>query len=283
MLTLLGRIWFNALFIACMLVFAATTRVVHASCWVLRVQRETAEVICVICASWIFWWFFTLNPHISIAGRREIDFDALRSAVRKEGIIACCNHSSFLDPFVFISQLPGWLVWERRVRCLMAERLFEYPVVGTSMGAHLGSFKVFFKSVDPHSESFSVDRDAQQAEQVKVDSHLRRGGLLVVCPEGTVSDVAPKLRMFRRGAFAMALEHASQIWCIAMLGNHVVWPKRVGWGGFAATIRLRTFFPVAPDATKKGGGDAGSSEELAAKVQQAMADALEGMIREESG
>ena len=119
------------------------------------------------------------------------------------------NHASFFDFFLFTAMLPPSVICKAHVRTVMSASLTKIPIVGTSIGEHAGSFKVFFQAKGAgfgkgDASDFSVDRDRQQKETDRMETHIEKSrGMIAFCPEGGMNKTPEEgLNPFRRGSFA---------------------------------------------------------------------------------
>ena len=145
------RVYFNVTFVAFLLVFTAIAHLVHLiGEKVVKSERKTNESMTTVISSWMFWFWFKINPHVRLCGvsKLQADFEKLSSALSAEdSLFLLNNHSSYLDPFLAITMLPSGFIKERAARCMMAANLFQIPVVGKTFQL-LGSLPVHFKAQD---------------------------------------------------------------------------------------------------------------------------------------
>jgi 1-acyl-sn-glycerol-3-phosphate acyltransferase len=137
-----------------------------------------------------------LVPHLRLVtpSRRELG--------RTRGTVVICNHLSFLDPMLLLSLLP-------RTITIVRPDFLRVPVFGWLLrGAG-------FLDPDLFAEGQPwVDRVAR---------HLRKGGNLLVFPEGTRSrdgNLAP----FKKGAFYLARVLAAPILVLHVRGTDRLFP-----------------------------------------------------------
>jgi 1-acyl-sn-glycerol-3-phosphate acyltransferase len=124
-------------------------------------------------------------------------------------VIVACNHISYLDP---LTNGDAVVRAGRRPRFLAKQELFRIPVVGTVLrGA--GQIPV----ARGKGDTSSLDR-AKEA--------LRRGEVVVVYPEGTVTKRDDSLPMEgKTGVVRLALETEVPIVPMASWGSQAVWQK----------------------------------------------------------
>lgn len=156
------------------------------------------------------------------------------------------NHTSFLDFFLFSSLMNPRMVMTTHTRCVIAEKLTRLPCFGKGVGEYSGSFPVYFKATQGgisggDGASFAVDRERQREDAERMHAHVRSGGSLAICPEGTVNASPPALQPFRHGSFKLAIELGMEIWGVVFLGAHECWPKRRALGGLPSTVLVSDF------------------------------------------
>lgn len=149
------------------------------------------------------------------------------------GAVIACNHISYLD-YVF----AGLAVRHRRrqVRFMAKKELFDQPVLGPMLRS---------------MRHIQVDRDAGgSALRHGVDA-LRRGELVGVFPEATISR-SFELKGFKTGAVRMAAEAGVPVVPMVNWGSHVLatkgLPRHLGRTGTPVTIAVGEPIHVAPDA-----------------------------------
>ncbi|HEY7668738.1 MAG TPA: lysophospholipid acyltransferase family protein [Actinomycetota bacterium] len=123
--------------------------------------------------------------------------------------ILACNHISYLDP---LGNAYAALKAGRRPRFLAKDDLFEIPVVGTVLrGSH----------------QIPVNRrNGQRASLSDGVAALRRGELVVIYPEGTVTTRDDWMPMeAKTGMVRLALDSGAPIVPMASWGSQDVWQK----------------------------------------------------------
>ena len=78
------------------------------------------------------------------------------------------------------------------LRCILAAKLTRLPLLGKALGVWSGNFPAHFKEEGGGisggaSASFATDATRQAAVTEQMVAHVRSGGMLGVCPEGTVN------------------------------------------------------------------------------------------------
>lgn len=134
---------------------------------------------------------------------------------RHAGAVLAVNHTSFWD-FFTVGYAP-FRRWRRPVRILAKESLFRAPVLGTMMR---------------RAEHIPVHRGAGASALSSAVAALRRGDLILVLPEQTVSP-SFELLPFKTGAARMAAEAGVALVPCVSWGSHrfhtVKRPPRWSW------------------------------------------------------
>lgn len=176
--------------------------------------------------------------------------------VRAEGIenippgacIFAANHASNLDGVILLPAIP------RRISLVAKRELFRLPVLG------LGMRQAGFVAVD------RAGKQAAAGVATAVNT-LKQGLSVFIFPEGTRSPDG-RLRPFKKGAFAMAIEARAPIVPVAIAGTHRLLP-RDKWIVHAGDVVVR--FGPAVDAAAYAAKERGK---LLARVESIVALAL---------
>ena len=134
--------------------------------------------------------------------RWRLDVRGLEHVPRHGGAVIASNHTSFWD-FFTVGRGP-YLRWGRPVRILAKESLFRVPLFGWLMR---------------RAEHIPVHRGAGSAALRSAVTALRRGELLLVLPERTISP-AFELLPFKPGAARMAADAGVPLVPAVSWGSH---------------------------------------------------------------
>jgi 1-acyl-sn-glycerol-3-phosphate acyltransferase len=135
----------------------------------------------------------------------RIKYSGLENVPQSGGFIIAANHQTYLDPF--------WIGFpiSRPMRFLAWNKIFEWPVVGKFTGL-FGAWPLEVEGSDPAA----IRRSLQW---------LKRGGGVVIFPEGGRGMPDGSMVRFKPGAVRMALEANVPILPVTIRGAHLVWPK----------------------------------------------------------
>lgn len=163
------------------------------------------------------------------------------------GVVAL-NHTGYLD-FTYAG-IPAFLK-KRKVRFMAKKEVFDNPIGGPIMRA---------------LRHIPVDRSAGAESFQHAVDYLRRGELVGVYPEATISR-SFELKGFKTGAARMALESGAPIVPTLIWGAQQVWtkghPKALGRHNFKIMIGVAE--PLAPE---------GTPEQLTARLHEVMSAKL---------
>jgi 1-acyl-sn-glycerol-3-phosphate acyltransferase len=153
----------------------------------------------------------------AIEGEKPVDIDT-------RAYVVVANHASTADPF-----LLSWLPWD--MQWVAKDELFKLPILGTllRLGGDVPLRRGEGESV---REMLSACRHA-----------LRHGLSIMMFPEGTRSPDGG-VRLFKDGAFRLAIEEGAPILPIAIAGTHRCMPKGSPWFGRARAV-ARILEPIA--------------------------------------
>jgi 1-acyl-sn-glycerol-3-phosphate acyltransferase len=135
----------------------------------------------------------------------RVDYEGTENVPLKGGVIIAANHQSYIDPFWISVPI------KRTLRYLAWSKSFDWPVIGKLMEL-FGAWPLEIERSDPTA----IRRSLQW---------LRRGGAVVIFPEGGRCHPDGALMRFKNGAVRMALEANVPILPVTIRGAHRVWPK----------------------------------------------------------
>jgi 1-acyl-sn-glycerol-3-phosphate acyltransferase len=127
----------------------------------------------------------------------------------KTPYIICPNHCSYLDIILLYCIFPNYTVFMGK------QELSKAPL-----------FNIFFKRMN-----ILVDRKRRISAHrafIRAGMELEQKHSVVIFPEGTIPPNAPKLKVFKNGAFRLAIEKQVPILPVTFLNN---W-KFLGTGAF---------------------------------------------------
>ena len=125
------------------------------------------------------------------------------------GLIIAANHQTYLDPFWVAAPV------RRPLRFLAWDAIFGWPVIGPVM-RWLGAWPLQTQRGDARAYRRSVQ-------------WLRRGGALVIFPEGGRGYSDGALQPFKPGAVRLALETGAPVLPVTIRGGQRVWPRDWKW------------------------------------------------------
>merc|ERR1711971_465100 len=108
------------------------------------------------------------------------------------------------------------MVVRTHMRCILAAKLTQLPLLGNALGVWSGNFPAHFKETaggisGGAGSSFATDRGKQAPVTADVTAHVKSGGMLAVCPEGTVNANPRMLLPFQHAAFRIAIRYQMPI------------------------------------------------------------------------
>jgi 1-acyl-sn-glycerol-3-phosphate acyltransferase len=151
------------------------------------------------------------------------------------GGVVVMNHTGYLD--FALAGVPFWHAHRRMVRFMAKDQVFSHKASGPLMRG---------------MKHIPVDRGAGADAYAQAVAALRRGELIGVFPEATISQsFTPK--EWKSGAARMAAEAGVPIIPVAIWGSHRVWTKARkrnlrGARGIQVVLSVGAPIPVAPDA-----------------------------------
>lgn len=184
---------------------------------------------------------------VLVEGKEKIDSN--------QPYIIIPNHQSLLD-IVFFNMLRHRLRWVSKIE------IFRVPLVGWEMKM------VRYIGIE-RGNKHSVARMME-----KCIASLREGISIVIFPEGTRS-LTGKIGRFKTGAFQLAIRTDKPLLPVLIDGTGDILPKDGMIFRNRKTVRIRVLDPISP-----GQFGTGDPDELAARVQKIMSEALD-TLREE--
>ncbi len=168
------------------------------------------------------------------------------------GLIIASNHQTYIDPF-WVS-IPVM----RPIRYLAWSEPFKNPVLGKLMD-WLGAWPL------------QIDKSDLRAYRRSVH-WLRRGGALVIFPEGGRAESDGRMEKFKPGAVRLALEAGVSVLPVTIRGGNHVWPRGQKW---PRTGRVEIVYHPLQKLTALPGEDTRQcarriSEELEARIKSAL-------------
>jgi 1-acyl-sn-glycerol-3-phosphate acyltransferase len=187
----------------------------------------------------------------------KIKIEGREKAVKGTTYVIICNHMSILD-ILLVNCLRYRFKWISKIENT------KMPFIGW-----------YLKMAD----YITVNRgDKESKEKMMVESYqcLNEGTSIMLFPEGTRS-TDNQIGFFKRGAFQLAISVNKPVLPVLIDGTGGVLPKHgLIFGGFHK-ITIKVLDPVSPESF--GTSD---SDELAAKFQMIMANALRDLRTENS-
>ncbi len=148
----------------------------------------------------------------------------------KEPVIICPNHSSWLDILLIMAI-------STRPTCFLGKiEIVKIPLLGW----------LFKKSDIP------IDRSKMHSAGQMLDtvySKMKEGYDVVIFPEGTVSEKAPELLSFKKGAFKLATDRQIPLLPVILADAWHLWPYAHFFSGRPGLMRIKILEPLLPEKT----------------------------------
>ena len=164
------------------------------------------------------------------------------------GVVAV-NHTGYMD-FTYAG-IPAFLQGRRKVRFMAKKEVFDNKIAGPLMRG---------------MKHIPVDRGAGADSYAQAVDYLKRGELVGVFPEATISR-SFEIKEFKSGAARMALDANAPIIPTVMWGSQRIWtkghPKRLGRTG--VKILISVCEPIEP---------VGDPDAITAKLHKVMSEKL---------
>ncbi len=147
------------------------------------------------------WLFKFTRLLVSLVCRLyfRIEFEGTDRAPKEGAMILAPNHVSYLDPF-WVS-----IPFQRPLRYMTWERMTRLPLLGRLIRAY-GAFPVKIEQGDRAALRHALE-------------HLKRGGGLVIFPEGGRTRTG-RLMPFKAGVIRLALEACAPIVPVTIIGGY---------------------------------------------------------------
>ncbi len=179
--------------------------------------------------------FRTLEIAAKLAVRAtgtRITFQGLENLPLSGGAVVAINHTGYVD---FLPAALAATNRRRRMRFMIKAEMNEVKPV---------------RWLIRHTGTIPVDRSAGAGAYAAAVESLRRGEIVGVYPEATISR-SFELKEFKTGAARMALEAHVPIVPLIVWGAHRMWtkdhPKALGRNKFPITVSIGE--PIQPDGT----------------------------------
>ena len=121
------------------------------------------------------------------------------------GLVIAANHQTYVDPFWISSHL------KRPTRFLAWNEAFKWPLAGKALEL-LGAWPLALERGNPTAYRRSLQ-------------WLRRGGAVMIFPEGQRAYADGELSRFKAGAVRLALEAGALVLPVTIRGGQRVWPR----------------------------------------------------------
>lgn len=246
--TLFGRLWFAGALLFILSLWIAGSFASHMLLRLRLLSSRKANDVSISIGTMCAKILFVACPHVALrhvpsSGHCSgVNWQPMLKTSSEQGAppLLLMNHSSFLDLFVICASMTPSAVLKLHLRCVLAAKLTRLPLLGKALGAWSGNFPAHFKEdsslVDSKGSSFATDQSKQAAVAQDINAHVAAGGMLGLCPEGTVNATPATLAPFRHGTFKIAIEHRMPIFGMVAVGCNDCWPKREVVGGYASTV-----------------------------------------------
>lgn len=141
--------------------------------------------------------------------------------VPEKPVIVCANHLGWADPFLVLLYLPV----EPRIY-ILGERRVKY----------ISAFRRFF--IEKLRVMVALDRDKPREALAIMEDVLKRGGSLLLFPEGTLGTQEGALGELQHGAAHLSAVSGVSILPVGLTGTRELWLRR--------TLVVRIGAPLSP-------------------------------------
>ncbi|MCV7149834.1 lysophospholipid acyltransferase family protein [Mycolicibacterium pyrenivorans] len=179
--------------------------------------------------------FRTLEIAATLAVRAtgtRITYQGLEHLPASGGAVVAINHTGYVD---FLPAALAAMKRKRRLRFMIKAEMAEVGIVRWLIG---------------HTGAIPVDRQAGAGAYAAAVESLRRGEIVGMYPEATISR-SFELKEFKSGAVRMAMEADVPVVPVIVWGAHRLWtkdhPKALGRNKFPITVMIGG--AIAPTGT----------------------------------
>ncbi len=130
-------------------------------------------------------------------------------------------------------------------------------------------FGIWFRTIDISVDRKNIKKSAEA--YFKSVKYIEAGRSMVIFPEGTIPNTAPKLIKFKDGPFRLAIETQTDILPVTIMGNHIVLPDQGVFEGQPGKVVQYIHKPIS---TK------GMTLDDIATLKQKVYDTIENKLKE---
>ncbi len=143
-----------------------------------------------------FWaaWIMTV-PGIRFKVRSEVPLESL-----PQPCVYCANHTSYLDIVASYRKTPGF-----------------YVFMGKGELRNAPLFGMFFKEMN--IPVFRNSRSGSHKAYLRAGEEIDKGHSVFLYPEATIPKSAPQMKVFKNGAFKLAIDKQVPIVPVAFINN----------------------------------------------------------------
>lgn len=278
----IGRAWFTAVLLFILALWICGSFTTHVLFRLHLLQRRRHHDLSIAIGTLCARLLFMFCPHVCLkyipSHGKQRWHELLDASATGAAPLLLMNHTSFLDLFVMCAAITPSAVLRTHLRCIIAAKLTRLPLLGSALGTWSGNFPAYFREEKGgisggEGSSFATDQTKQAAVAKEIDAHVASGGMLGICPEGTVNATPETLLPFRHGAFRVAIEHQMPIFAMITAGCGDCWPKRNVLGGLPATVYVgEPVHLLTPTADMDSATVAEECRRLMQEMSQSMRD-----------
>lgn len=177
-----------------------------------------------------------------------------RASLPEPPYVICCNHGSYLDIIQMYNVMPDYFVFMGK------HELLKWPL-----------FNMFFKGMNIAVNRSNRTEAARSL--LRAAKEIDGGACIALFPEGTIPFSAPRMKVFKDGAFRLAIEKQVPIVPVTFLNNWRLFgdPERFLSRGHPGVARAVVHAPIV---TKGMGLDD------VIPLRKQVHDIIEGPLRE---